>query len=89
MSTAASGAPAPKPGRFLRRLAPRLKPYVGYLSITAVLIVIGTAIGLAFPMIVRNLLDAAFLEGSSRLLNFIALGLCLSVARRERQGLIR
>ena len=75
MSTAESGPPAKRPGRFLRRLAPRLRPYVGYLSITAVLIVIGTAIGLAFPMIVRNLLDAAFLEGSSRLLNLIALGL--------------
>ncbi len=35
----------------------------------------GTAIGLAFPLIVRDLLDAAFLEASARLLNLIALGL--------------
>jgi subfamily B ATP-binding cassette protein MsbA len=34
-----------------------------------------TAIGLAFPLIVRELLDAAFLAGDSSMLNRIALGL--------------
>lgn len=71
---------APQAKKFLRRLWPRLRPYLGYLSITAVLIVIGTGIGLAFPLIVRNLLDAAFLEGSARLLNLIAAGLIVLFA---------
>jgi len=35
----------------------------------------GSAIGLLFPLVVRELLDAAFLEGDARLLNRVALGL--------------
>lgn len=61
--------------RFLTRLAPRVRPYRGELALAGVLILFGTAIGLAFPLIVRELLDAAFLAGDRAMLNRIALGL--------------
>lgn len=61
--------------RFLTRLAPRLRPHRGELVLAGVLILLGTAIGLAFPLIVRELLDAAFLAGDRAMLNRIALGL--------------
>ncbi|MGI9627154.1 MAG: ABC transporter ATP-binding protein [Longimicrobiales bacterium] len=75
MKTAEERLSAPDTFRFLKRLWPRLKPYRGHLAMTSVLILVGTAIGLAFPLIVRTLLDAAFLEGSARLLNLVAIGL--------------
>jgi len=40
-----------------------------------ILIVLGTVVSLAFPLVVRELLDAAFLEGDRQLLNLVALGL--------------
>ena len=69
-----------KPGardtaRFLGRLLPRLRPYRRALTIVGILLPVSTAVGLAFPLIVRNLLDAAFVAGDSDLLNRIALGL--------------
>jgi subfamily B ATP-binding cassette protein MsbA len=60
---------------FLRLLLPRLSPYKGALAGAAVLLLMATAIGLAFPLIVRELLDAAFLAGDSSMLNRIAVGL--------------
>lgn len=42
------------------------------LAAAAVLILVGTLIGLAFPLVVRELLDAAFLAGDRGLLNRIA-----------------
>ncbi|MEX2527700.1 MAG: ABC transporter transmembrane domain-containing protein [Gemmatimonadota bacterium] len=66
------------PGRaygFLRRLTPRLRPHGKALGWAGVLILLGTVFGLAFPLVVRELLDAAFLEGDARLLNQVALGL--------------
>ena len=60
---------------FLRRLWPRVRPYLKSLAGAGVLLLVSTAVGLAFPLIVRELLDAAFLEGSGELLNEIALGL--------------
>lgn len=62
---------------FLRRLRPRLGPYRPHLAGAAVLILLSSGVGLAFPLIVRELLDAAFLAGDSGLLNRIALGLLL------------
>ena len=61
--------------RFLGRLTPRVRPYLTSLIAAGVVLVVSTAIALAFPLIVRELLDAAFLEGSSELLNLIAIGL--------------
>jgi subfamily B ATP-binding cassette protein MsbA len=43
--------------------------------VAGVLLLIATSVGLAFPLVVRELLDAAFLAGDSSLLNRIALGL--------------
>lgn len=66
------------PGRtfgFLRRLLPRVRPYRTHLAGAGVLLVLSTGIGLIFPLVVRELLDAAFLQGSGELLDRIALGL--------------
>ncbi len=50
---------------FLRRLAPRLRPHVWAISAASVLILLSSAIGLAFPLFVRDLFDAAFLESNA------------------------
>ena len=60
---------------FLERLSPRLRPYRGRLFWASILILASTGVGLAFPLLVRDLLDAAFLAGSGQMLNRIALGL--------------
>ncbi|MFW5904625.1 MAG: ABC transporter ATP-binding protein, partial [bacterium] len=62
----------PRPYAFLSRFRPRVRPYRATLAGAAVLILVGTLIGLAFPLIVRELLDAAFLAGDQALLNRIA-----------------
>jgi ATP-binding cassette, subfamily B, bacterial MsbA len=61
---------SPKP---LGRLLPRLRPYRGQLAIAGVCLVAAAAVGLAFPQIVRKLLDAAFQRHDSALLDRIAL----------------
>ena len=61
---------APTP---LIRLFPRLRPYVGKLSIAAVCLVGAAAAALAFPAVVRHLLDAAFQARDRALLDRIAL----------------
>lgn len=58
---------------FLKRLWPRLRPHRGKIAGVGVLIIFSTAIGLVFPLIVQNLLDAAFLDGDAAFLNRIAL----------------
>ena len=60
---------------FLRLLTPRVIPYRQALFGAGVLLLIGTAIGLAFPLVVKELLDAAYLDSDGSLLNLIALGL--------------
>ncbi len=64
--------PSPKP---LRQLLPRIRPHIPQLVTALACLLVSVAIGLAFPQIVRRLLDAAFVEGSSTLLDRIALGL--------------
>ncbi len=59
--------------RFLGRIAPRLRPHRGILVLGTVLVLLATAIGLAFPLVVRELLDAAFVAGDMSMLNRIAL----------------
>ena len=60
---------------FLRRLGPRVRAYQAPLLLAGVLMFCSVSISLAFPLIVRELLDAAFLAGNSALLNRIAIGL--------------
>jgi subfamily B ATP-binding cassette protein MsbA len=73
---------SPKP---LGRLLPRLRPFRGQLAIAAVCLLVAAAVGLAFPQVVRHLLDAAFQEHDRGLLDRIAIGL---VALFALQGLM-
>jgi subfamily B ATP-binding cassette protein MsbA len=63
---------SPKP---LGRLLPRLRPFRGQLSIAAICLLVAAGVGLAFPQVVRHLLDAAFQDHDRPLLDRIALGL--------------
>lgn len=69
---AAKRLPSPKP---LSQLLPRIRPHVWRLVAALVCLLVSVAIGLAFPQIVRQLLDAAFVDGNASLLDSIALGL--------------
>lgn len=57
--------------RFLIRLWPRLAPFSGALALGALFILLGTATGLVFPLVVRDVLDAAFVAGDRSMLNRI------------------
>jgi subfamily B ATP-binding cassette protein MsbA len=59
--------------RALGWLWPRIRPYRWTLALATVCLVASAAIGLAFPLIVRHLLDAAFVGHDRRLLDRIAL----------------
>ena len=65
---------------FLQRLGPRVGPYRTPLVLAGVLMLCSVGIGLAFPLVVRELLDAAFLAEDSAVLNRIAIGLLLLFA---------
>jgi ATP-binding cassette, subfamily B, bacterial MsbA len=64
----------PPPGRLVR-LWPRVRRYRGMLGLAALTLVASALIGLAFPMVVRYLLDAAFIERNRVILDRIAIGL--------------
>jgi len=61
--------------RALVRLWPRIRPHRWRLLVATVCLSASAAIGLAFPQIVRYLLDAAFVRHDGALLDRIALGL--------------
>ena len=63
------------PGPLLRGLGPRVRPHAKSLAIAFTCLVASAAIALAFPQVVRHLLDAAFISGNSSLLNRIAIAL--------------
>ena len=63
---------SPKP---LGRLLPRLRPYRLRLALAALCLLVAAGVGLAFPLVVRYLLDAAFLTRDRGLLDRIAIGL--------------
>ena len=65
---------------FLRRLVPRVRPYRGQLLVALVMLVVSTAVGLVFPLVVRQLLDAAFLAANGARLNQVAVGLLVLFA---------
>ena len=64
--------PSPKP---LGQLLPRIRPHASRIAGAVVCLLISVGIGLAFPQIVKHLLDAAFVQRNSSLLDRIALGL--------------
>src|SRR6478735_5902181 len=68
-------SPAP-----LRAIVPRVRPYAGTLAFCAVCLVIAAGVGLAFPVVVRYLLDAAFQQRDRALLDRIAIGMILAFA---------
>ncbi|MFN2636595.1 MAG: ABC transporter ATP-binding protein [Gemmatimonadaceae bacterium] len=72
--------PAVASPRPLGRLLPRIKPYLGRLIVAFVCLLASASIALAFPQIVRRLLDAAFISADGTLLNRIALGLLVLFA---------
>jgi subfamily B ATP-binding cassette protein MsbA len=66
----------PPPGRLVR-LWPRVKPYRGKLALATLALVLSGLMALAFPMAVRYLLDAAFVDRDRAMLDRIAIGLVL------------
>ena len=64
----------PPPGRLVR-LWPRVRPYRWQLVLASVALVASGLLALAFPMAVRYLLDAAFVERDRAMLDRIAIGL--------------
>lgn len=78
-------SPTPRDLSFFRRLKPRLRPHRALLLQAAVLIVVSSLVSLVFPLVVRRLLDAAFLASDRALLDQVALGLLVLFAF---QGLI-
>jgi len=68
----ASRLPSPKP---LRQLLPRIRPHLWRLALALGCLLVSVGIALAFPQIVRRLLDAAFVRGDSAMLDRIALSL--------------
>ncbi|HEV8178463.1 MAG TPA: ABC transporter transmembrane domain-containing protein, partial [Gemmatimonadales bacterium] len=74
-----AGAPKrriPPPGRLVR-LWPRVRQYRGMLALASLTLVLSALLGLAFPMVVRYLLDAAFIQRNRTVLDRIAIGLVL------------
>jgi ATP-binding cassette, subfamily B, bacterial MsbA len=62
----------PPPER-LSRLLPLIRPYLGQLAVATLALLASALLGLAFPMVVRYLLDAAFVERNRVLLDRVAL----------------
>ncbi len=59
----------------LSRLWPRVRPHRQALVLASLALLLSAAIGLAFPLVVGRLLDAAFVQQSRALLDRVALGL--------------
>ena len=74
-----------KSPRILAQLLPLLRPFAGRLVVAAVCLVIAAGVGLAFPQIVRRMLDAALEDRDRALLNRVAL---LLVALFALQGVM-
>ena len=68
---------SPRP---LGRLLPRIRPYLPRLVLAFICLLASAGIALAFPQIVRHLLDAAFISADSSLLNSIAISLLILFA---------
>ena len=73
----------------LRALLPRVRPYAGRLVICAICLLVAASVGLAFPQVVRHLLDAAFQQKDRALLDRIAIGLVLAFALQGAMNFIQ
>jgi ATP-binding cassette, subfamily B, bacterial MsbA len=60
-------------GAAFRDLLPRVRPHAGTIAVASVLLVLSSAIHLAFPLVVGHLLDAAFVDADRVFLDTIAL----------------
>ena len=87
----AAARPARRPVSLapLKALLPRLRPYAGRLAVCAVCLVVAAAVGLAFPQVVRHLLDAAFQQRDRAQLDRIAIGLVLAFALQGAMNFIQ
>ena len=65
--------PTSRSPQILKQLLPRLRPFTGRLAVAAVCLVVAAAVGLAFPQVVRRMLDAALQDRDRALLNRVAL----------------
>ena len=70
--SARRGFPSPRP---LARIVPRLRPHAARLAVAGVCLVVAAGVGLAFPQIVRHMLDAAFEQRDRAGLDRIAVAL--------------
>src|SRR3954471_3700076 len=77
-------SPAP-----LAAIVPRVRPYARTLVICAVCLVIAAGVGLAFPLVVRHLLDAAFQQRDRALLDRIAVGMILLFALQGTMNFVQ
>jgi subfamily B ATP-binding cassette protein MsbA len=66
-----------------------VRPYVGRLAICAVCLLVAAAVGLAFPQVVRKLLDAAFQQHDRALLDRIAIALVLAFALQGAMNFVQ
>ncbi len=64
----------------VRRLLPRLRRHRPALTVAGVALVLSTCLGLAFPLVVRYLMDAAFENRDAAVLNSIAVALIVLFA---------
>jgi ATP-binding cassette, subfamily B, bacterial MsbA len=78
--------PSPLP---LSRLSPLLRPHAGKLAIAGVCLLIAAAVGLAFPQIVREMLDAAFERRDRVALDRVAIGLLLLFALQGAMNFVQ
>ena len=77
-------SPAP-----LAALLPRLRPYTGRLVVCTICLIVAASVGLAFPLVVKFLLDAAFEQRDRVLLDRIALGLVLAFALQGAMNFVQ
>ena len=68
---------------------PRVRPYAGTLAICAFCLIIAAGVGLAFPLVVRYLLDAAFQQRDRALLDRIALGMIVLFALQGTMNFVQ
>jgi subfamily B ATP-binding cassette protein MsbA len=70
------------------RLLRYLRPYRGRMAIALAALLIGSALSLVFPAVIRSLVDSVFVEQDQQLLNAITIGLILVFLLRAIASLV-